>query len=129
MAAESAMRIQPEGAPSKRGAGPIDMIHLSGQTLGDENLGLEVLRLFDEMSKTYFARIETSTTVPDLLQHLHTLRGAALGVGAFALAELARTAETELTDGKPVNPERIDDIEIAVREVSEFIAETLANAA
>jgi HPt (histidine-containing phosphotransfer) domain-containing protein len=98
------------------------MAFLAKQTLGDENLALEVLRLFDEMQKTYFARLETSTTVPDLLNHLHTLRGAASGVGAFALAELAKTAEEELRAGKPVNPERIDDLGMAVHEASAFIA-------
>jgi HPt (histidine-containing phosphotransfer) domain-containing protein len=99
------------------------MDFLARQTLGDENLALEVLRLFDEMTKTYYARLETSTTVPDLLQHLHTLRGAASGVGAFALAELAKTAEDDLRSGKPVDPERIDDLGVAVNEASAFIAE------
>ena len=99
---------------------PIDMDHLKKQTLGDSGLELEVLRLFDEMSHVYYARLETSTTVPDLLQNLHTLRGAASGIGAFGLAELARVAETELRDGAPVNPERIDDLNMAVQEVSSF---------
>lgn len=110
-------------------AGPIDMEHLSNQALGDANLALEVLRLFDDMTRTYFARLEQSTTVPQLLEHLHTLKGAAMGVGAFGLAELARTAETELRAGQPVNPERIDDIGVAVEEVSAFIAEQVKAAA
>jgi len=108
---------------------PIDMEHLSRQTLGDPGLELEVLRLFDEMSRVYYARLEASTTVDDLLRNLHTLKGAAAGVGAFALAELARVAESELAEGVPVNPERIDDLNIAVEEVSAFIAARLAAAA
>jgi predicted NBD/HSP70 family sugar kinase len=70
--------------------GPIDLDFLARQTLGDEGLEQEVLRLFDQMSHAYFERLETSTSVSDLLRNLHTLRGAAAGVGAFALAELAR---------------------------------------
>ncbi len=110
--------------PSQDGAvrRPIDMDHLSRQTLGDPGLELEVLRMFDEMSRVYYERLETSTTVDDLLRNLHTLKGAAAGVGAFALAELARVAETELREGVPVNPERIDDLNMAVQEVSAFIA-------
>ena len=55
--------------------------------------------------------------------------GAASGIGAFGLAELARVAETELRDGAPVNPERIDDLNVAVQEVSAFIAERLRDTA
>ena len=109
--------------------GPIDLDFLARQTLGDEGLEEEVLRLFDEMSHAYFERLETSTSVSDLLRNLHTLRGAAAGVGAFALAELARVAETELREGGPVNPERIEDLDIAVQEVSAFISDRLQDAA
>ena len=56
---------------------------------------------------------------------LINLRGAAAGVGAFGLAELARVAETELREGAPVNPERIDDLDMAVQEVSAFISDRL----
>jgi HPt (histidine-containing phosphotransfer) domain-containing protein len=109
--------------------GPIDMAHLSRQTLGDAGLEMEVLRLFDEMSHVYYGRLETSTNVPDLLRNLHTLKGAASGIGAFGLAELARVAETELREGSPVNPERIDDLHVAVEELSAFIHARLKSAA
>jgi len=113
------------GQGSTRFAGPIDLDHLKRQTLGDAGLEGEVLRLFDQMSRTYYERLETSTTVEDLLRNLHTLKGAAAGVGAFGLAELARVAEAELRAGAPVNPERIDDLAIAVEEVSAFITRRL----
>ena len=104
---------------------PIDMDHLARQTLGDPGLELEVLRLFDEMSHVYYQRLEHSTNVDDLLRNLHTLKGAAAGVGAFGIAELARVAESELRECAAVNPERIDDLNIAVQEVSAFIGERL----
>jgi HPt (histidine-containing phosphotransfer) domain-containing protein len=108
---------------------PIDMAFLHRQTLNDPGLELEILRLFDEMSRTYYDRLEHSTTVDDLLRNLHTLKGAAAGVGAFGLAELARVTERELSEGAPVNPERIDDLAIAVQEVSAFIAQRISLAA
>ena len=37
-----------------------------------------------------------------------------------------RTAEAELRDGQLVKPERIDDLHMAVEEVSAFIAERVA---
>ena len=118
-------------APANEIRRPIDMEHLHRQTLGDPGLEEEVLRLFDQMTHTYYERLEVSTTVDDLIRNLHTLRGAAAGVGAFALAELARVAESELRNGAPVNPERIDDLALAVQEVSAFIGDRLdqANAA
>ena len=122
---------KPVAAPLPQGEirRPIDMDHLSRQTLGDPGLELEVLRLFDEMSQVYYGRLETSTTVADLLRNLHTLKGAAAGIGAFGLADLARVAETELREGAPVNPERIDDLNMAVQEVSAFIGKRLRAAA
>jgi len=103
------------------------MVHLSKQTLGDHGLECEILRLFDQMARVYFGRLETSTTEADLLRHLHTIKGAASGVGAWNLAELAKSAEQEIRETGKVNPERIDDLDIAVQEVSAFIDDILAN--
>jgi HPt (histidine-containing phosphotransfer) domain-containing protein len=101
------------------------MAHLGKQALGDPGLEEEILRLFDTMSRTYYERLETSTDVEQLLRHLHTLKGAAAGVGAWTIADLARTTEAELRSGAPVNPERIDDLGMAVHECSAFIGERL----
>jgi len=125
MRGENTAKAVPSLSPEQEIRRPIDMEHLTRQTLGDPGLQLEVLRLFDEMSHVYYERLENSTTVDDLLRNLHTLKGAAAGVGAFGLAELARVAETELRQGSPVNPERIDDLNIAVQEVSAFIGQRI----
>jgi HPt (histidine-containing phosphotransfer) domain-containing protein len=125
MRGQSAAKARPTGASSRQIRGPIDLDHLRRQTLGDSGLEMEVLRLFDQMTHVYYGRLESSTTVTDLLTNLHTLKGAAAGVGAFGLAELARVAETELRGGSPVNPERIDDLHMAVEELSTFISARL----
>jgi HPt (histidine-containing phosphotransfer) domain-containing protein len=123
----SLKRVETADTPKARG--PIDLAHLKKQTLGDPGLELEVLRLFDQMSHVYYSRLETSTTVSDLLTNLHTLKGAASGIGAFGLADLARVAEAELRDGAAVNPERIEDLHLAVEELSSFINARLKAAA
>jgi len=105
---------------------PIDRVHLAKQTLGDKGLELEVLRMFDDTIRVYFSRLETSTTRDELLRHLHTIRGAASGIGANTIALLARRAEADLRDGLPADPERIDDLEMAVTECSVFIEDLLA---
>lgn len=104
---------------------PIDMAHLARQTMGDEGLEYEVLRLFDQMVKVYYGRLERATSVDELIMNLHALKGAAAGVGAFGVATLARTMEAGLKAGNPVNPEQVDDIGIAVEEVSAFVSERL----
>lgn len=128
MRGDNTAKAVPIEAPQPESRRPIDMEHLGRQTLGDAGLEEEVLRLFDEMTHVYYERLEVSTTVEELLRNLHTLKGAAAGVGAFGLAELARVAETELREGGPVNPERIDDLAMAVQEVSAFIQTRLSAA-
>ncbi len=124
-----ASKVAEVSVPKRKDRRPIDMEHLSQQTMGDSGLELEVLRLFDQMSHVYYGRLERSTTVPDLLTNLHALKGAAAGIGAFGLAELARLTESELRAGGMVNPERIDDLNVAVEEVSAFIQARLKDRA
>jgi HPt (histidine-containing phosphotransfer) domain-containing protein len=107
-------------------SGPIDMLHLARQTLGDKNLELEVLRMFDEAAAVYFGRIERSTTTDELLRNLHTLKGAAAGIGAKAIAGLAAAAEGDIREGAHVVPERIEDLAIAVAECRAWIEALLA---
>ena len=111
-----------QNAPRKdRAHGPIDMEHLGRQALGDPGLQDEVLRLYARMSQVYLSRLEGSTTVPMLIEHLHTMKSAAAGIGAWGVRDLAKQAEDELRSGHPVNPEWIEDIAIAVAECISFI--------
>lgn len=105
----------------KRVARPIDLVHLAKQCLGDENLELEVLRLFDTTLKTYYERLTLAAGFDELAINLHSIKGAASGVGAFAIADLAKAMETELRDGRPIKPERVSDMGIAVEEARSFI--------
>jgi HPt (histidine-containing phosphotransfer) domain-containing protein len=97
------------------------MEHLGRQALGDPGLQDEVLRLYARMSQVYLGRIEDSTSIAMLVEHLHTLKSAAAGIGAWGVRDLAKRAEDELRSGHPANPERIEDIAIAVAECIAFI--------
>jgi HPt (histidine-containing phosphotransfer) domain-containing protein len=99
------------------------MVHLARQTLGDPGLEHEVLVLFDETVRVYLSRIERARGEEELLAALHTLKGASAGIGAKAVAELAAAAENELRAGLPLDPERVDDLRLAVTELRTFIAE------
>lgn len=101
---------------------PIDMAHLDQQSLGDPGLREEVLRLYSDMSQVYLGRIEASTTSADLMLHLHTLKSAAAGIGAWAIRDLAKHAEDALREGNPVNPDHVQALAAAVAECRGFIA-------
>lgn len=121
MVKSTALDVGQDALREDHAHGPIDMEHLAGQTLGDPGLQDEVLRLYATMSQVYMGRIEDSASVPMLLEHLHTLKSAAAGIGAWSVRDLARRAEDELRAGQPVNPERIEDIAMAVAECVAFI--------
>jgi hypothetical protein len=102
------------------------MDHLDQQSLGDPGLRDEVLRLYSQMSGVYLGRIEDSTSIPLLLEHLHTLKSAASGIGAWGVRDLTKRAEDDLRAGNPVNPEYIQDIALAVADCQAFIAELVS---
>lgn len=106
---------------------PIDMVHLDQQSLGDPGLREEVLRLYSDMSQVYLDRIEASTVTTDLMMHLHTLKSAAAGIGAWTVRDLAKHAEDALREGNPVDPGHIEAIAEAVADCRSFIAEFVAN--
>ena len=94
---------------------PVDLVHLAKQCLGDEALELEVLRLFDTTIKDYYGRLRLAANFDDLALLLHSIKGAAAGVGAWSIADLAKAMEHELRSGRPLAQERIDESEGIVK--------------
>lgn len=108
---------------------PVDLVHLAKQCLGDEALEREVLRLFDTTLRDYYARLKMAASFDDLTLVLHSIKGAAGGVGAWAVADLAKAMEQEIRSGRPLTTERIDDLGLVVEDVRNFIARMVANEA
>tara|TARA_R110002020_G_scaffold5650_3_gene23288 strand:- start:1280 stop:1672 length:393 start_codon:yes stop_codon:yes gene_type:complete len=127
MAQKSAAVDHIDHLPQTRPERPIDLVHLARQCLGDEHLEYEILRLYDTTVKTYFGRLQLSSSHDELALNLHSIKGASAGVGAFAIANQAKAAEVELQAGRPLSPERIDDLGLAIEEVRGFIARMLDN--
>ena len=100
---------------------PLDLVHLARQTMGDRALECEVLRMFERQVNLYFERVRATTDAQEMAMGLHTLKGASLGVGAMALAELVRGAGTEFRRDGRVDAETLDDMAMAVAEVSAYI--------
>ena len=76
---------------------PIDLVHLSGQTLGDQALADEVLAVFVSQSGIYLDLMNSSEDQIIVKRAAHSLNGAARGIGAFRLSQLAQEFELENT--------------------------------
>ena len=70
----------------------IDVEHLARMTLGERSLEREVLALFDRQADMLLPRIRRGD--PALAAaSAHTLKGSAVGIGAFGVARAAEAVE------------------------------------
>jgi HPt (histidine-containing phosphotransfer) domain-containing protein len=70
----------------------IDTAHLSRMTLGERSLEREVLALFDRQAEILLPRIRHGAPAVVAVS-AHTLKGSALGIGAFRVARAAEAVE------------------------------------
>lgn len=73
--------------------GAVDFQHLARFTGGDAGLTEEVLGLFREQVGLWLRVLDPAIEDQAWRDAAHTLKGAALGVGAFGLAEACGSAE------------------------------------
>jgi HPt (histidine-containing phosphotransfer) domain-containing protein len=74
----------------------IDMDHLARYTGGDSTLNAEILRLFEAQANELVDKLRSILDARDAKswkEVTHTIKGAARGVGAFALADAAAVCE------------------------------------
>lgn len=72
--------------------GAIDVRHLSRMTLGERSLEREVLALFDRQADVLLPRIRRGA--PEVAAaSAHTLKGSAVGIGAFKVARAVEALE------------------------------------
>jgi HPt (histidine-containing phosphotransfer) domain-containing protein len=74
--------------------GPIDLDHLKRMTLGDESLEREVLAMFSAQSVSLIGAL--AALPAEAAGLVHTLKGSARAVGAFAVADAAAVLEAAL---------------------------------
>jgi len=108
----------------------IDLEHLARYTGGEKAMNAEILKLFDGQISEMVAQLQSVLEQRDQKtwrQVTHTIKGAARGVGAFAMGQAAADAE-------PVDPvtnqaraeEVIETLQREGHAVQLFIAEYLA---
>jgi HPt (histidine-containing phosphotransfer) domain-containing protein len=96
--------------------GPIDIDHLKRMTLGDENLEREVLAMFSAQSVNLIGAL--AVLPAEARELVHTLKGSARAIGAFAVADAAAVLEAALTGG--------DDPAKALAELRDAVAQARA---
>jgi HPt (histidine-containing phosphotransfer) domain-containing protein len=107
----------------------VDLAHLARYTGGDEALNAEVLRLFDEQATELVSRLQSVLDARDTKswKHvMHTLKGAARGIGAFKFADACAFAEQ--IDPADVNHARpaLAALKSSAETVQDFIRSYLA---
>ena len=71
----------------------IDFNHLDTYTAGDQDLIREVLRLFKGQVSGLVHTLESSRDLKSWKETAHGIKGAARGIGAWRVAEIAAEAE------------------------------------
>jgi HPt (histidine-containing phosphotransfer) domain-containing protein len=95
----------------------LDVAHLRVYTAGDVAFEREIIGLFaGELPKT-MASLEAADTPRAWHMAAHTLKGSALGVGAFALADAARAAESLKCRAHPSAAAAIEKLHRAIADV------------
>lgn len=90
---------------------PIDLVHLSLQSLGDRALETELLQLFDRQAEQIAARLMSDIAGGELRWRrdlCHTLKGSARAVGAGRVAAAAAAYEQALF--AQLSPKRMEPI-------------------
>jgi hypothetical protein len=97
--------------------GSVNFGYLESFLAGDKAVVLEVLALFREQGPAWAAGLSPEN--PEWRAVVHTIKGAARGVGAEALGEACQTAEFgEPEDLPPVRAE----LEAALADIAAYVA-------
>lgn len=103
------MALRRDVAAAARVAGtakPVDLVHLSALTMGDRDLEREVLGVFLAHCDVYLDGWTGARDAEARKRAAHSLKGAARGIGAWDLAEIAEQAEgSKFSDARKLEAE------------------------
>jgi HPt (histidine-containing phosphotransfer) domain-containing protein len=99
----------------------IDLQHLARMTLGERSLEREVLGLFARQADMLLPRIRAGAPAV-AAAFAHTLKGSALGIGAWRLARAAEAVE-QAKDGQLAAA--VDALATAIAEIKAEVARLL----
>lgn len=90
--------------------GAINFAHLDAYTAGDPALTEEVLALFEEQASLWMRLLTAEAPADSWRDAAHTLKGAALGIGADALAAACSLAEQNAASSGATRAALLDPI-------------------
>ncbi len=100
-------------------SGAVDFAVLEATTGGDDGISEEVLGLFAQQAALWSPMLDARDE--GWKDAVHTLRGAAAGIGAGALAEACQSAEAADRASAPPLLERVHDaLEMALADVAAY---------
>jgi HPt (histidine-containing phosphotransfer) domain-containing protein len=109
---------------------PVDIEHLNRYTGGDGVLNEEILQLFATQCREMMDRLESvamgHADAKSWRETTHTLKGAARGIGAFALGNAAAEAEKAGSERPSVLP-ALEQLKTTSAAVYLFIEQFLKN--
>lgn len=109
--------------PAYMASRDIDLVHLARQTAGDRYLEREVLGLFSDQCVRLLGAMASAGLGKTSRDAAHTLSGAARGVGAFRVADLAGSVEASDEANFAV---ALADLDLAVADARLLIERLLA---
>jgi HPt (histidine-containing phosphotransfer) domain-containing protein len=102
--------------PTSASIRPIDLVHLTRQTMGDRALETEILGMFAKQMSG--SRLTMGKGNADERKRLaHTIKGTARSVGAFSLGDVAERIEKA-----PLNANLVNELNDEIAHVLNFIA-------
>ncbi|MBV9990212.1 MAG: Hpt domain-containing protein [Alphaproteobacteria bacterium] len=107
----------------------VDLAHLARYTGGDAALNAEILRLFDSQASELVDKLQSIIDARDAREWklaTHTLKGAARGIGAFALGDAAAAAEPIDPSDSRTATAALETVQVRTGEVRLFIKAYLA---
>lgn len=106
----------------------LDLVHLSHQTLGDNELERELLTLFERQAAQFAARLAAPMGAGEekwRADLVHTLKGSARAVGAIAVGRAADDYEDALRAGGPNTSVRLARLAASIETARRAIADLL----
>lgn len=94
--------------------GAVDFSHLESFAAGDEALVEEVLGLFREQAALWLPLLDPAAEAGAWRDAAHSLKGSALGVGAFDVAKACEAAEAAFEAPLGVKAARLLDVRDAL---------------
>ncbi|HUO22680.1 MAG TPA: Hpt domain-containing protein [Caulobacteraceae bacterium] len=108
-------------------SGAVDFGHLETFAAGDQALVEEVLGLFRQQTAMWLPLLDPAMPADAWRDAAHSLKGSALGVGAFAVAQACEAAELAFEQPLGVKEARLnavrDAIDRALSDIAAYIHE------